>query len=79
MLRVAWPEYVTAWNRSGIRWRDMSAVELLWLAHVNQFEYLAENRRSGVRRYLLDSGDLVRLRQWDAGAFSNNEITEGMG
>lgn len=77
MLRAGWPEYVTHWNREGIRWRDWNAVELLWIAHIQHFEYLCNHARPRVRRYLLDSGDLERLRAWDAGSFSEGEVSDG--
>lgn len=43
------------------------------MLHVQHFDYLREHKRSMVRRYLLDSGDIDRLRLWDSGAFSDNE------
>lgn len=45
----------------------MSATELLWLHHIENFEYLSTERKSQVRRYLLHTGDLRRLASWDAG------------
>lgn len=34
--------------------------------HTYTFEYLAQERKSQVRKYLTDTGDLQRLRAWDA-------------
>lgn len=48
-----------------MNWRSMSAAELIWLYHVETYEYLASERKSQVRKYLTDTGDFLRLTAWD--------------
>lgn len=71
-LLSGWRDRVTGWNRSGVNWRRMSAIELVWLAHAEHFEYLARHHKTQVREYLSAADDVDRLRAWDSGSF--NEI-----
>lgn len=49
----------------GIRWREFSASEVLWLVHTSTLEQLKEDKPSQVRRYLTDTKDYTALREWD--------------
>lgn len=49
----------------GIRWRDFSAVELMWFAHTTTIERLKEDKPNQVRLYLTATKDYTSLREWD--------------
>lgn len=65
---------MTAWNREGVQWRQFRAVELVWLMHRYTYEAMKETRPNSVRKYLLESGDLVLLAQHDRGAFRDGTV-----
>lgn len=48
----------------------MSAAELVWLYHIDTYEYLVQERRPQVRRYLTQVGDIERLRSYDVSQMS---------
>lgn len=56
---------VTSWNMNGIRWRDFSFAELLWLAHTTTLQRLQEDKPNQVRLYLTQTRDYAALREWD--------------
>lgn len=56
---------VTSWNSSGVRWRDFSFAEILWLAHSTTIERLKEDKPHQVRLYLTQTKDYTALREWD--------------
>lgn len=56
---------VTSWNMNGVRWRDLSFVEILWLAHITTIERLKEDKPHQVRMYLTQTKDYTALREWD--------------
>ena len=72
-MTADWIESVTRWNIRGVRWREMSAGELIWIHHIETFEFYAQERKSMVRQYLVDTGDILRLRMWDNGSFREAE------
>ena len=43
---------VTSWNINGVRWRELSFTEILWLAHTSTIETLKEDKPHQVRLYL---------------------------
>ena len=49
----------------GTRWRELSAVELIWLAHTSTIERLKEDKPQQVRLYLTKTKDYTALREWD--------------
>lgn len=50
---------------NGVRWRDLSFVEILWLAHITTIERLKEDKPHQVRMYLTQTKDYTALREWD--------------
>jgi hypothetical protein len=60
-----WITLVTSWNVNGIRWRDLSFAEILWLAHLNTIDRLKEEKPHQVRLYLTQTKDYTALREWD--------------
>jgi len=56
---------VTGWNINGVRWRDFSFTEVLWLAHVTTIQRLKEDKPNQVRLYLNQTKDYTALREWD--------------
>lgn len=48
-----------------MRWRELSAVEILWLAHTSTLEKLKEDKPKQVRLYLTQTKDYTALREWD--------------
>lgn len=44
---------------------------MVWWLHVQQFEYLRESEPTNVRQFLIESGDVDRQRDWDAGKFKD--------
>lgn len=56
---------VTSWNRDGVRWRDFSFVEILWMVHIGTIEHLKESEPHRVRLYLTKTKDYTTLREWD--------------
>lgn len=49
----------------GIRWREFSAVEILWFAHTNTVERMKEDKSPQIRLYLTTTKDYTSLREWD--------------
>ena len=64
-IEANWIELVTRWNRDGIRWRDFSFTEILWLAHTHTIDRLREDAPKRVRMYLTQVQDYTALREWD--------------
>lgn len=64
--------FVTGWNLTGVRWRDCSLVELLWLIHSNVLNNLKEERPQQVRSYLTEVKDYAALREWDNSRMKDN-------
>lgn len=60
-----WIGLVTSWNRGGVRWRDFSGAELIWLVHTSTIDQMKEDAPRSVRRYLTDTKDFAALREWD--------------
>lgn len=50
---------------NGIRWREFSLAELLWIAHTTTIQQLKEDKPSQVRRYLTQTKDYTALTEWD--------------
>lgn len=50
---------------NGVRWRDLSFVEILWLAHTTTTERLKQDKPHQVRLYLSQTKDYTALREWD--------------
>ena len=50
---------------SGVRWREFSLVEILWVAHTNTIQTLKEDKPQQVRMYLNQTKDYTALREWD--------------
>lgn len=50
---------------SGVKWREFSAVELIWVAHTNTLQALKEDKPQQVRLYLSQTKDYTALREWD--------------
>ena len=74
-----WIDRVTGWNRDGVNWRQMSAVEILWMCHSDNIVYLSEENKSGMRRYLTATKDFTMLRSWDAKQMSDRASDGGRG
>lgn len=49
----------------GVRWREFSAVEILWYAHTNTVERMKEDKAPNIRIYLTATRDYTSLREWD--------------
>ncbi len=60
-----WVNLITSWNLNGIRWRDFSFAEMLWMAHSTTIERLKEDKPQQVRLYLTQTKDYTALREWD--------------
>lgn len=56
---------VTSWNLEGVRWREFSFAEILWMVHINTIERLKEDKPNQVRMYLNQTKDYTALREWD--------------
>lgn len=56
---------MTSWNLNGVRWREMSATEIMWLVHTTTLDQLKEESPSKVRLYLTQMKDYDALRDWD--------------
>lgn len=56
---------VTSWNMQGVRWREFSFAEILWLAHITTIEKMKEDKPHKVRLYLTQTKDYTALREWD--------------
>lgn len=56
---------ITSWNMNGVRWRELSFVEILWLAHTATIERMKEDKPHQVRLYLTQTRDYTALREWD--------------
>lgn len=76
-LRRTWPDRIVDWNRAGIRWREMSAVEMLWMHHRDNIDHFAEHRKGQMRQYLILTKDHDALAAWDA--HSMNETDKSVG
>ena len=50
---------------NGVRWRDFSFTEIIWLAHLSTLERLKEEKPQQVRLYLNQTKDYTALREWD--------------
>lgn len=48
-----------------MRWRELSATEILWLAHTSTIERLKTDKPHQVRLYLTQTKDYTALREWD--------------
>lgn len=49
----------------GIRWREFSLAEMLWIAHTTTIQHLKEDKPNQVRLYLTQTKDYTALREWD--------------
>ena len=49
----------------GLRWREFSAVEILWYVHTNAVERMKEDKSPKIRMYLTSTKDYTSLREWD--------------
>jgi hypothetical protein len=72
-----WPDRIVNWNRAGIRWREMGAVEMMWMHHRDNIDLFAQHRKGQMRQYLLASRDYETLAAWDAQ--SMNETDQSVG
>ena len=64
-VEESWISLVTTWNMQGIRWREFSAVEILWYVHTNAVERMKEDKSPKIRMYLTSTKDYTSLREWD--------------
>lgn len=76
-IRADWVDLITAWNREGIRWRDFTATEMLWMMHQMTFDSLRFNHKSQVRDYLNEVRDYALLARWDNGSFQETDMGTG--
>ena len=60
-----WISLITGWNLSGVRWREFSFAELIWVAHTSTLQRLKEDKPNQVRMYLTQTKDYTALREWD--------------
>lgn len=65
--------WVTAWNQSGVRWREMSFAEMLWLVHTTTLQNLKEEQPHKVRLYLTQTRDYTALREWDKSQLKDSQ------
>lgn len=56
---------VTNWNLSGVRWREFSLAEMMWVVHISTLQQMKEDSPGQVRRYLTQMKDYTALRDWD--------------
>lgn len=63
---------VTSWNLNGVRWREFSAVEIIWLVHTTTVEWMKVDRPQSVRMYLNQTRDYTALREWDKSRMSDS-------
>jgi hypothetical protein len=71
--------HVTSWNERGIRWRELSAGEILWMVHSETIRHLAAESPAQVRRYLNQTRDWEMLREWDNKRMSDRASDGGAG
>lgn len=64
-LQEQWVSTVVNWNLNGVKWREFSAAEMLWMVHTNTIQNLKEDKPSQVRLYLTKTRDYTALREWD--------------
>ena len=64
-IQENWISLITSWNVNGVRWRDFSFAEILWMVHLNTIEHLKEDKPHQVRLYLTQTKDYTALREWD--------------
>lgn len=64
-IEANWIDLITAWNISGVRWREFSIIELLWIAHTGTLQGMKASNPKGVRMYLTQVRDYTALREWD--------------
>lgn len=50
---------------NGIKWREFSFAEILWMVHLSTIESLKEDKPHQVRMYLTQTKDYTALREWD--------------
>lgn len=75
----AWSLRVTRWNQHGIRWRELSAAELMWLTYTETLEYLKHESPGQVRRFLTNMRDWDELRAWDNQQMRDRASDGGVG
>gem|GEM_PF-1798578 len=64
-IQSNWIELITGWNQNGVRWRELSGAEILWMVHLNTIENLKNEKPAQVRMYLTSLKDYTALREWD--------------
>lgn len=60
-----WISLITSWNINGVRWKEFSFAEMLWMVHLSTIERLKEDKPNQVRMYLNQTKDYTALREWD--------------
>lgn len=50
---------------SGVKWKELSFAEILWIVHQSTIERLKEDKPNQVRMYLNETKDYTALREWD--------------
>lgn len=60
-----WMSLVTSWNLNGVRWREFSLAEIIWMVHTTALEHMKQENPGGVRLYLTQVRDYTALREWD--------------
>lgn len=68
-----WISLVTGWNLNGVRWREFSFVEILWMVHLSTIEQLKESKPGQVRLYLTQTKDYTALREWDRSQMKDSQ------
>lgn len=77
-VRRTWPDKIIDWNLAGIRWRDMGAVEILWMTHRENIRTFSQGSNKGMmRQYLNAVGDHDMLAVWDAQSFNETDQSVG--
>lgn len=56
---------MAAWNEQGLRWREWTATELVWILHRRNIAIIAAETPSQMRKYLNATHDDAYLRVWD--------------
>jgi hypothetical protein len=64
-IEANWISLITSWNLNGVKWKELSMAEMLWMVHLSTIERLKEDKPQQVRLYLNQTKDYTALREWD--------------
>ena len=58
---------------NGVKWRELSFAEVLWMVHLTTIERLKEDKPQQVRMYLNRTKDYTALRAWDKSQLKDSQ------